>query len=251
MLRSSVETDMLSKSQQSTDTDDAKQIMLSSSSSSNSQRVRTNSSSSSSTASSLSNQDIMIQPTPNVYKSNTSSANTDALATLVKMYDGVSKRNALIKWCQDRLGDYKGIDIKNFSSSWNDGLAFCALLHSFLPHRIDYDSLRLENNPRKNFLTAFQLAQSLGIEQTLSLNDVLNHERPEWSSIMSYVTLIYKHFHQQQVNHLMPGNNSDEEKANLISSGLGSSSSTSSSSSSSPIRNLHSTTSSCAATSSA
>lgn len=70
----------------------------------------------------------------------------DALASLVKQY-GVSKRNALMKWCQERVNMYKGVEIKNFSSSWNDGLAFCALIHSFLPSKIDYESLRIENNP--------------------------------------------------------------------------------------------------------
>lgn len=70
---------------------------------------------------------------------------SDALANLVKQY-GVSKRNALIKWCQERLADYKGIEIKNFSSSWNDGLAFCALMHSYLPDKIDFETLRHENN---------------------------------------------------------------------------------------------------------
>ena len=73
-------------------------------------------------------------------------AASDALANLVKQY-GVSKRNALIKWCQERMNSYKGIEIKNFSSSWNDGLAFCALLHSFMPLKVDYETLRHENNP--------------------------------------------------------------------------------------------------------
>jgi hypothetical protein len=148
---------------------------------------------------------------------------------------GVSKRNALMKWCGERLKNYKGVDIKNFSSSWNDGLAFCALMHSFLPQKIDYELLRKENNPKNNFLSAFQLAQSLGIEQTLDLNDMLHQERPEWNSVMNYVTLIYKYFHQQQ-HQYQP--NSDEDKATLVSSssGGGCSSSTNSSSSSSPIR---------------
>jgi len=123
--------------------------------------------------------------------------NSDALANLVKQY-GVSKRNALIKWCQERMIDYKDIDIKNFSSSWNDGLAFCALLHSFMPNKIDYDALRAENNPRKNFQTAFRQAQNVGIQQTLNINDLINNERPDWNNVMNYVTLIYKHFQGQE-----------------------------------------------------
>ena len=73
-------------------------------------------------------------------------SNSDALANLVKQY-GVSKRNALIKWCQERLAAYADVEIKNFSSSWNDGLAFCALLHSFMPSVLDYEQLKAENNP--------------------------------------------------------------------------------------------------------
>ncbi len=78
-----------------------------------------------------------------ILNNNSASVPSDALANLVKQY-GVSKRNALIKWCQERLVDYKGIEIKNFSSSWNDGLAFCALMHSYLPTKIDFESLRNE-----------------------------------------------------------------------------------------------------------
>ena len=103
-----------------------------------------------------------------------------------------------MKWCQERIGLYKGIEIKNFSSSWNDGLAFCALIHSFLPSRIDYEQLRLDANPKKNFQVAFKIAQSLGIQQTLDIQDLLNQERPDWNAVMNYVTLIYKHFHHMQ-----------------------------------------------------
>ncbi|KAH7958484.1 hypothetical protein HPB49_001989 [Dermacentor silvarum] len=63
----------------------------------------------------------------------------DPLASLVK--GGGSKRNALLKWCQNKTMGYKGIDITNFSSSWNDGLAFCALLHTYLGDKVPYDQL--------------------------------------------------------------------------------------------------------------
>ena len=81
-----------------------------------------------------------------IHNTNMSHANSDALANLVKQY-GVSKRNALIKWCQERLSTYSDVEIKNFSSSWNDGLAFCALMDSFLGNKLDYETLKSENNP--------------------------------------------------------------------------------------------------------
>ena len=40
---------------------------------------------------------------------------------------------------------YQGIDITNFSSSWNDGLAFCALVHIYLPDKIPYKELNTQD----------------------------------------------------------------------------------------------------------
>uniref|UniRef100_A0A1A9VTV8 CCHC-type domain-containing protein n=1 Tax=Glossina austeni TaxID=7395 RepID=A0A1A9VTV8_GLOAU len=69
-----------------------------------------------------------------------------------------SKRNALLKWYQDKtVGDRK-IGITNFSSSWNYGLAFCAILHSYLSDRIPYDTLSPVN--KSNFSLAFAAAES-------------------------------------------------------------------------------------------
>ncbi|KAG8178807.1 hypothetical protein JTE90_015360 [Oedothorax gibbosus] len=115
----------------------------------------------------------------------------DPLSTLVK--GGGSKRNALLKWCQNKTLGYKAIDITNFSSSWNDGLAFCAIMHSYLPHLIPYDELDSKDKKR-NFTLAFQAAESVGIPTTLNTNDLITQERPDWQSIMTYVTTIYKHF---------------------------------------------------------
>ncbi|KAK0135296.1 Cytospin-A [Merluccius polli] len=96
----------------------------------------------------------------------------DPLSALAREYGG-SKRNALLKWCQKKTEGYQNIDITNFSSSWNDGLAFCA---------------------RRNFTLAFQAAESVGIKCTLDLNEMVHSERPDWQSVMTYVTAIYKYF---------------------------------------------------------
>lgn len=88
----------------------------------------------------------------------------DPLNALVK--NGGSKRNALLKWCQNKTVGYRNIDITNFSSSWNDGLALCALLHTYLPDRIPYDSL-VPQEKRMNFSLAFAAAESVGIATTL------------------------------------------------------------------------------------
>ncbi|XP_068952807.1 cytospin-A isoform X2 [Petaurus breviceps papuanus] len=116
----------------------------------------------------------------------------DPLSALAREYGG-SKRNALLKWCQKKTEGYQNIDITNFSSSWNDGLAFCALLHTYLPAHIPYQELTSQDK-RRNFSLAFQAAESVGIKSTLNINEMVRTERPDWQSVMQYVTAIYKYF---------------------------------------------------------
>lgn len=115
----------------------------------------------------------------------------DPLAGLVK--NGGSKRNALLKWCQTRTADYPNIDITNFSSSWNDGLALCALLHTYLPQQVPFESLT-SSDVRHNFQVAFRASESVGIPTSLDIEELASSDRPDWQSIMTYITAIYKHF---------------------------------------------------------
>lgn len=50
------------------------------------------------------------------------------------------------------------VDIQNFSSSWSNGMAFCALVHNFFPEAFDYSSLS-PTNRRQNFEVAFSAAE--------------------------------------------------------------------------------------------
>ncbi|XP_014675970.1 PREDICTED: cytospin-A-like [Priapulus caudatus] len=118
---------------------------------------------------------------------------TDPLTALVKEQGGGSKRNALLKWCQKITTSYAGVDITNFSSSWNDGLAFCAILHRYLSDKVPYSALTSQDK-RKNFTLAFAAAESVGIAPALNINDMVAIERPHWQGVMDYVTAIYKHF---------------------------------------------------------
>ncbi|CAG9559011.1 unnamed protein product [Danaus chrysippus] len=111
----------------------------------------------------------------------------------LQVKNGGSKRNALLKWCQQKTMGYNNIDITNFSSSWNDGLALCALLHSYLGETVPYSSLTPQDK-RTNFSVAFAAAESVGIPTTLNIQDMIQQERPDWQQVMAYVTSIYKHF---------------------------------------------------------
>ncbi|KAL5106259.1 Cytospin-A [Taenia crassiceps] len=120
----------------------------------------------------------------------------DPLHELAKRTDAGSKRNALLRWCQSRVAGYRGVEVTNFSSSWNDGLALCALLHTFLPQLIAPNWERVVNgmDKQRRFEVAFAAAESRGIPTTLRLSDMLTKDRPDWNHVMAYIASIYKHF---------------------------------------------------------
>lgn len=79
---------------------------------------------------------------------------SSALAT------GASIKQKMLQWCRSKTRNYEGVNIENFSSSWCDGMAFCALIHRFFPDAFDYNSLSPKER-EKNFTLAFEKAESL------------------------------------------------------------------------------------------
>ena len=60
------------------------------------------------------------------------------------------------------------IEVTNFSSSWSDGKAFCAILHRHRPDTLDYTTQVDEARPLENLQLAFDTAyDQLGVEKLL------------------------------------------------------------------------------------
>uniref|UniRef100_A0A8C5C7G7 Smoothelin a n=1 Tax=Gadus morhua TaxID=8049 RepID=A0A8C5C7G7_GADMO len=85
-----------------------------------------------------------------------------------------------------------GVTIKNFSSSWSDGIAFCALVHRFFPDAFEYSTLN-PNNRRDNFELAFTTAEKLAnCPPLLDVEDLLRMAEPDWKCVYTYIQEFYR-----------------------------------------------------------
>ncbi|XP_007544385.1 cytospin-A-like [Poecilia formosa] len=116
----------------------------------------------------------------------------DGFSALLRRHGG-SRRNSLLRWCQSRTQGYKNIEITNFSTCWEDGLAFCAVYHTYLPTRIPYDILTPADK-EENLGLAFKTGESVGISATLTVEEMLKADGPDWQRVLAYVESIFRHF---------------------------------------------------------
>ncbi|KAG7328967.1 hypothetical protein KOW79_007141 [Hemibagrus wyckioides] len=114
--------------------------------------------------------------------------------TSMGMSVGASIKQKILHWCYSKTRGYEGVSIENFSSSWSDGLAFCALIHRFFPSAFDFSSLKASER-EKNFTLAFSMAESLaGCCPLLDVSDmVLMGSKPDPFSVFTYVQSLCQH----------------------------------------------------------
>uniref|UniRef100_A0A8C2S8J6 Calponin-homology (CH) domain-containing protein n=1 Tax=Capra hircus TaxID=9925 RepID=A0A8C2S8J6_CAPHI len=92
-----------------------------------------------------------------------------------------SIKQMLLDWCRAKTRGYEHVDIQNFSSSWSDGMAFCALVHNFFPEAFDYGQLSPQNR-RQNFEVAFS--------SLLDTEDMVRLREPDWKMLVDCVPLV-------------------------------------------------------------
>ncbi|KAJ8009365.1 hypothetical protein DPEC_G00088130 [Dallia pectoralis] len=116
----------------------------------------------------------------------------DGFSMLLRRHGG-SRRNSLLRWCQSRTRGYKHVEITNFSSSWEDGLAFCAVYHTYLPTHIPFGHLSPEDK-KENLDIAFRTGESVGILATLTVEEMLKPDGPDWQRVLGYIESMFRHF---------------------------------------------------------
>ncbi|KAI7583236.1 hypothetical protein D0869_04087 [Hortaea werneckii] len=111
---------------------------------------------------------------------------------------GLSAREGLLLWCQRKTACYDEVEVRDFSGSWNDGLAFCALLDIHRPDLIDFDALD-KSDHRGNMQLAFDIAsKEIGIPDLLDVEDVCDVAKPDERSLMTYIAYWFHAFSQME-----------------------------------------------------
>jgi actinin alpha len=121
-----------------------------------------------------------------------------AIADIAQAGD-LSIRSELLKWCNEVTSGYKGVRINDFSRSWQDGIAFNAIIHRFRPDLVcNFEELEGLGNVY-NLQQAFRVAeQHLGIKRLLDVEDVADVAVPDERSVMTYVAGYYERFKEYE-----------------------------------------------------
>ncbi|XP_037387515.1 smoothelin isoform X3 [Pygocentrus nattereri] len=111
-----------------------------------------------------------------------------------------SIKQMLLDWCRAKTRGYDNVDIQNFSSSWSDGLAFCALVHNFFPEAFDYSAL-IPSNRRQNFEVAFKTAEAFAnCMPLLEVEDMMiMGKKPDSKCVFTYVQSLVNHLRRYEM----------------------------------------------------
>ena len=124
----------------------------------------------------------------------------------------MTARDALLIWCKKNTAGYAGVEMKNFSSSWTNGLAWCALINKFRPSQLEYSELNPQSTDKNDWLSntsrAWEVFKQLGIETLLDPEDCVgpvddNGFAPDEKSIITQVTELYHYFSSESKQQAM------------------------------------------------
>uniref|UniRef100_A0A7M4E5W2 Calponin-homology (CH) domain-containing protein n=1 Tax=Crocodylus porosus TaxID=8502 RepID=A0A7M4E5W2_CROPO len=121
----------------------------------------------------------------------------DVMKNIMAGLQQTNSEKILLSWVRQSTRSYPQVNVINFTSSWSDGLAFNALIHSHRPDLFDWNSLASQQSVIQRLDHAFNVAKRhLGIEKLLDPEDIAT-AYPDKKSILMYVTSLFQVLPQQ------------------------------------------------------
>lgn len=121
-----------------------------------------------------------------------SNANTKTSTKVPSKFD----EGELFSWAQYQAAKC-GYNVENWTSSWKDGIAFCAIIHIHRPDLMGrVDSLNLQQH-RMNIQLAINAAITLGIKNLVTTDDFLKTPEPPKEKVVLFVSALYEIFGKQ------------------------------------------------------
>ncbi|XP_078264997.1 dystrophin isoform X3 [Rhinoraja longicauda] len=121
----------------------------------------------------------------------------DVMKGIMANLQQTNSEKILLSWVRQSIRNYKPVNVVNFTSSWSDGFALNALIHSHRPDLFEWKDVAKLQSANERLDHAFNVAkQHLGIEKLLDPEDV-STAHPDKKSIIMYITSLFQVLPQQ------------------------------------------------------
>uniref|UniRef100_A0A8R1E1R3 Glycine--tRNA ligase n=1 Tax=Caenorhabditis japonica TaxID=281687 RepID=A0A8R1E1R3_CAEJA len=102
----------------------------------------------------------------------------------------------LLSWCQRITNGYSNVKIVDFTKSWRNGLALCAILHTYRPDLIgDYEALDFSeriDGRKSNIRRALDALSMMGINDAPPADDILTPDRKQIELLLHRMRRVFE-----------------------------------------------------------
>ncbi|KAJ3593025.1 hypothetical protein NHX12_005363 [Muraenolepis orangiensis] len=109
-------------------------------------------------------------------------------------HESAIRPGRLLTWCQKQTEGYRNVTVTDLTSSWQSGLALCALIHRFRSQLLDFNSLHEEDHAA-NLQLALDIGErEFGIAPVASGQELSAAQEVDKTRMILYLSKFYELF---------------------------------------------------------